>query len=180
MKVRRRWFGGVLLACLASCGGGGGASVGSIDDAQDFELVMGLIAIPLADVLTDLGTSTTTLASSDETLEANPTTCPGGGTAGFDMAASTGTFAGCNLGGVGVSGTLGVVFVPGTAPDFAVNLGTGTLTFSGAASGSVQILGGQLQWRDPATDDNTYWLARAIVGSAEVCAWSGGGACPGN
>jgi hypothetical protein len=159
-----------------------GGSIGTVDNAADLAALMDAMAVPMAGVLTNLANGAAVRtdganARSDQIASLTASaSCPGGGTATFTSGApSQVTFAGCGLGGVGVSGTVYVNLLA-YPPSYSVNL-TGSLTLSGAASGTLTIVDGMIQWTHPATDANTYWQFTVSVGSSTICANSAGVAC---
>jgi len=174
-----------LATGAAGCGGSSteGASIGTVDSAADVAALMDRLAVPVAGVFTNLASGVViradeAAARSDglASLTASAS-CPGGGTASYTSGTpSVATFTGCNLGGVVVSGSLNV-FLYGVPPSYGVNIEGGSLTLSGAASGTITILNGMIQWTNPATDANTYWELTVSVGGTTYCAWSGGTTC---
>ena len=175
-----------LIATTASgCGGStsSNADIGTIDSAADVEALMDAIAVPLAGVFANLANAAVVrtegaTAPTDQLASLTVSAaCPGGGTASYTSGEpGAATFTGCVLGGVSVSGSL-PVFVFGVPPSYSVNIGAGTLTLGGAASGTITIVNGTIQWTNPATDANTFWEMTVSIGSATYCVWSGGGAC---
>jgi hypothetical protein len=158
------------------------ANIGTVDNAADLAALMDAMAVPMAGVFTNLANGAVVRADgasarSDLTAALTASaSCPGGGTATFTSGSpSQVTFAGCGLGGVAVSGTVYVNLLA-YPPSYSVNL-TGSLTLSGAASGTLTIVDGMIQWTNPATDANTYWQFTVSIGGSTVCANSGGGAC---
>lgn len=161
----------------------GGANIGTIDDGADLAALMDALAVPMASVFTNLSSGAVVRSDGASvrseriaSLTASAA-CPGGGTASYTTGSpSVATFTACNLGGVVVTGSLSVFFY-GVPPSYGVNLEGGSLTLSGAASGTITIVSGMIQWTNPATDANTYWEIAVTVGSASYCAWSGGSGC---
>ena len=145
---------------------------------------MDAVAVPMAGVFTNLanGAAVRTDAAGARADRAASLTasasCPGGGIATFTSdAPSQVTFASCGLGSVAVSGTVYVSF-SAYPPSYSAFIDGGSLTLSGAASGTITIVNGMIQWTHPATDANTYWQITVSVGTATLCAWSGGSTCP--
>jgi hypothetical protein len=174
-----------LATGAAGCGGStsDAANIGTIDNAADVAALMDTMAVPMAGVFTNLANGAvvrTDGASARSDLTASLTTsaaCPQGGTASYTSGPpSTVTFTACGLGGVVVSGSLSMNFI-GQPPSYAVILGNGSLTLSGAASGTITIVSGIINWTNPATDANTYWELNVSVGGTPYCAWSGGSTC---
>jgi hypothetical protein len=175
-----------LIATTASgCGGSSSstASIGTIDNAADVEALMDAIAVPMAGVFANLAnaalvqTEAATVRSGQLASLTASAACPGGGSASYTSGTpGVAAFTGCVLGGVSVSGSVPVSLFA-VPPSYSVNIGAGTLTLGGAASGSIAIVNGTIQWTNPATDANTFWEITASIGSATYCVWSGGGAC---
>jgi hypothetical protein len=160
-----------------------GASIGTVDNAADLAALMDAMAVPMAGVFTNLANGAvvrTDGASARSDLTAALTAsagCPGGGTATFTSGVpSQVTFAACGLGGVVASGSVYVGF-SAVPPSYSAFIEGGSLTLSGAASGTLTIVNGLIQWTHPATDANTYWQFTVSIGSSTICANSAGVAC---
>ena len=178
-----------LVTAIATAATGCGSSsdaatIGTVDNAADLAALMDAVAVPMAGVFTNLanGAAVRTDAAGARADRAASLTasasCPGGGTATFTSGApSQVTFASCGLGSVAVSGTVYVSF-SAYPPSYSAFIDGGSLTLSGAASGTITIVSGMIQWTHPATDANTYWQITVSVGTATLCAWSGGSTCP--
>lgn len=174
-----------IAATATGCGSSSseGASIGTIDNGADLAALMDALAVPMAGVFTNLSSGAVVRNDGASVLSdrnASLTTsaaCPGGGTASYTTGSpSVATFTGCSLGGVVVTGSLSATLY-GVPPSYGVNLDGGSLTLSGAASGTITIVSGMIQWANPATDANTYWEINVTVGGASYCAWSGGSGC---
>lgn len=174
-----------IAATATGCGSSSseGASIGTIDNGADLAALMDALAVPMAGVFTNLSSGAVVRNDGASVLSdrnASLTTsaaCPGGGTASYTTGSpSVATFTGCSLGGVVVTGSLSATLY-GVPPSYGVNLDGGSLTLSGAASGTITIVSGMIQWTNPATDANTYWEINVTVGGASYCAWSGGSGC---
>ena len=174
-----------IATTAAGCGSSSsdGANIGTIDNGADLAALMDALAVPMAGLFTNLSSGAVVRNDGASVLSdriASLTTsaaCPGGGTASYTTGPpSVATFTACNLGGVVVTGSLSA-FLYGVPPSYGVNLEGGSLTLSGAASGTITIVSGMIQWTNPATDANTYWEINVTVGGAPYCAWSGGSGC---
>lgn len=174
-----------IAATATGCGSSSseGASIGTIDNGADLAALMDALAVPMAGVFTNLSSGAVVRNDGASVLSdrnASLTTsaaCPGGGTASYTTGSpSVATFTGCSLGGVVVTGSLSATLY-GVPPSYGVTLDGGSLTLTGAASGTITIVSGMIQWTNPATDANTYWEINVTVGGASYCAWSGGSGC---
>jgi hypothetical protein len=177
-----------LVTAIATAATGCGSSsdtanIGTVDNAADLAAFMDAVAVPMAGVFTNLANGAAVRTDAAGARADRPASltasasCPGGGTATFTSGApSQVTFASCGLGSVAVSGTLygGFSAYP---PSYSAFIDGGSLTLSGAASGTITIVNGMIQWTHPATDANTYWEITVSVGTATLCAWSGGTGC---
>jgi hypothetical protein len=175
----------LVMAIAAGCGSSSssGTTIGTIDNGDDLAALMDAVAVPMAGLFTNLssgavvrddGASVRTDGIASLTTSA---ACPQGGSASYTTGSpGVAAFTACGLGGVVITGSLSVL-VYGQPPSYGVNLGAGTLTLGGAASGTINIVSGMIQWSNPATDANTYWEINASVGSTIYCAWSGGTGC---
>ena len=136
---------------LRSSSSSNGASIGTIDNGDDLAALMDALAVPMAGLFTNLssgavvrddGASVRTDGIASLTTSA---ACPQGGSASYTTGSpGVAAFTACSLGGVVITGSLSVV-VYGQPPSYGVNLGAGTLTLGGAASGTINIVSGMIQ-----------------------------------
>lgn len=186
----------VAIVTAASCTGKSptGLDLGTIDSPEELAQLMGATSLPMARVFTlfnvgsgaaamiNDGTPTLSAGTTDRSSTADltsPVSCPSGGSASYTAVGTTQvTFTNCNPGGVRFSGVRYGWLQSTNATDNMAAIEGGSLTMSGAATGTLSILSGLIQWSVPVTDASTYWQFRATVNGAPVCVWSGGGACP--
>jgi hypothetical protein len=173
-----------LLAATSTVAVGCGSStstpnLGTIDSASDLSTLMENVAVPMAGLFKQVSAMPPAVADSGVGLAAltSPVSCAQGGSISYALSPSAqATFNNCTLEGVVISGTV-YATVYGDTLGGGVTMSSGTLTLSGFATGTLEILNCMIQWTNPITDASTYWEISIAYNGATLCAWSGGTTC---
>jgi hypothetical protein len=170
---------GILtLGVTTGCGGGGEGEARALSSQEAYQDFFWDYCLPLAQVFTVI---TDDSSPDAERRAATMASCPDGGTADYDMTTGVATLTDCSGSGITTSGTISVTLIPGGGGyKYSANLSGGTITVSGAFSGTATIYSGTMGWEVPVADATTYWQLDIDLDGVQVCIWSGAkvGPCP--
>lgn len=170
---------GVLLVA-AACGSTTSEPSGEIRGQADvqslFESIVPDLVAAFTELADELSFAPSTASSAVTKGGGNSSTvnCPQGGTLSVDLVTGGATLTECGVQGVVISASLFLFVSNFDAPRYQASF-SGILQISGSFNGTVEVLSANIQWTDPATDENTFWDVQVEV-EDKIYFASGGGA----
>jgi hypothetical protein len=165
----------VATACGSTTSEPSGEVRGQADVQRLFQSIMPDLVAAFTELAKDSSLAPSTVSSGVAKGGGNSSTvnCPGGGTLTVDLVTGSATLTDCAASGVTISASLFLFVSTFDAPSYQAQF-SGNLMVSGSFNGNIQVLSANIQWTDPATDENTFWDVQVQI-EDKIYFASGGG-----